>query len=342
MSCQTLSVNFRAEVVGDDDVDDKDFSTAYSYRSMVWSREKIVLSTNDSQPEVGSQVKITASFSHRKKAEYYVVSKGLIVARGDCIVKGDKNVWSKHSQMCKRGGVRRTCNITIDVKSFMAPQFTVIVSQQTETAARIVVQVVPDNSSRVSLEFEKAEVRPGDKTILTIRAPPQSFIGVVAVDKSVYIEQEKNQLTPSKLYNEAIRFDTQNRLLSDSFICGWRMECPCVCYGPYPRPSGQPTTAVRPLPIFERSVVVPRPSGRPDLNCCPRNCTNPVFYPDYCSYFKASSYFLASGIEMYDSDFSAPEECPKPRYNPPAEPLVRYDCCYQWQRTSFGEHTNLQ
>ena len=51
----------------------------------------------------------------------------------------------------------------------------------------------------MSLEFQREEVRPGDETSLTIRASPKSFIGVVAVDKSVYIQQEKNQLTTSKV-----------------------------------------------------------------------------------------------------------------------------------------------
>ena len=51
----------------------------------------------------------------------------------------------------------------------------------------------------MSLEFQREEVRPGEETNLTIRAPPESFVGVVAVDKSVYIQQEKNQLTTSKV-----------------------------------------------------------------------------------------------------------------------------------------------
>ena len=51
----------------------------------------------------------------------------------------------------------------------------------------------------MSLGFQSEEVLPGGKANLTIRAPPKSFIGVVAVDKSVYFQQEKNQLTISKV-----------------------------------------------------------------------------------------------------------------------------------------------
>lgn len=47
----------------------------------------------------------------------------------------------------------------------------------------------------MKLEFQEKEVRPGHKVNLTIRAPPMSYVGVVAVDQSVYIQQEKNQLT---------------------------------------------------------------------------------------------------------------------------------------------------
>ena len=77
------------------------------------------------------------------------MSKGLIVARGDCIAKRDKYIWSKHKQICKRGGVRWTCIITIDVNSFMAPKFTVIVSQKMAVASRIVIEVIPDSSAQV-------------------------------------------------------------------------------------------------------------------------------------------------------------------------------------------------
>ena len=78
------------------------------------------------------------------------MSKGSIVARGNCTATSDNDVRSKHSQICKRGGVRRTCIITIDVNSFMAPKFTVIVSQKNVAASRIFIEVIPDSSSQVT------------------------------------------------------------------------------------------------------------------------------------------------------------------------------------------------
>jgi hypothetical protein len=336
MSCHTLNVDLRAAVVGDYSVQ-RLFSSAYSYRSMIWSPGKIVLSTNDTEAQVGGQVNITASFSHDNNAEYYVVSKGLIVARGDCNARTDNDVWQKHSQICERGGLRKTCIITIDVNSFMAPQFAVIVSQKTVTAERVVIKVAPDIRSRVSLEFEKAEVRPGNETSLTIRAPPRSFIGVVAVDKSVYIQQEKNQLTPTKLYNEAGRFDKYNSLERlDSFICGWSMYCPCVCYGDYSRRTDDiRKPRDRRQLVVDDPVIAPRRPGPPghDRKCCPRDCTNPRFSPRHCWYFKASRYFSVSGITMYDDgDAFSPDECPRPNFTPSADPSFGYDCCYRSSR----------
>ena len=51
----------------------------------------------------------------------------------------------------------------------------------------------------MSLEFEEEEVQPGDETTLLVRAPPMSFVGIVAVDRNVYGMKEKNQLTYSKV-----------------------------------------------------------------------------------------------------------------------------------------------
>ena len=52
---------------------------------------------------------------------------------------------------------------------------------------------------KISIQFQHKEVKPGEKTNLLIKAPPMTYVGVVAVDQSVYIQWDKNQLTPSKV-----------------------------------------------------------------------------------------------------------------------------------------------
>ena len=75
-----------------------------------------------------------------------------MVGRGDCTAERDGDVLGKHPQLCKRGHIRWTCNITINVQSIMAPKFTVIVSQKYVSASRIAIDVIPDTSTQVIKE----------------------------------------------------------------------------------------------------------------------------------------------------------------------------------------------
>ena len=48
----------------------------------------------------------------------------------------------------------------------------------------------------MSLSFDKKQVKPGDNvTVVITSAAPASYVGIVAVDQSVYLQQNKNHLT---------------------------------------------------------------------------------------------------------------------------------------------------
>ena len=147
-----------------------------------------------------------------------VVRRGQIVEHGVCFLRSDRYAYQKHPQVCKVGGLRQTCTISFRVTSSMAPKFTVIVSQKNVAASRVVFNVTRDSSAQVakffrtvsagfafsasdqvSLKFEEEVVQPGGQATLLIRAPPMSLVGIVAVDRNVYNQEEKNQLTSSKV-----------------------------------------------------------------------------------------------------------------------------------------------
>ena len=51
----------------------------------------------------------------------------------------------------------------------------------------------------MTLEFSQNQVEPGENVSLKIDAAPGSYVGVVAVDQSVYLQQAKNQLTAQQV-----------------------------------------------------------------------------------------------------------------------------------------------
>ena len=51
----------------------------------------------------------------------------------------------------------------------------------------------------MTLEFNQNQVEPGENVSLQIEAAPGSYVGVVAVDQSVYLQQAKNQLTAQQV-----------------------------------------------------------------------------------------------------------------------------------------------
>ena len=163
-------------------------------------------------------------------------------------------------------------------------------------------------------------MRPGEKAHVLIHAPVSSYVGVVAVDQSVYLQQDKNQLTTAKvtffcfflvpnpflkqsfvfqLYDEIRRLDEYKPLTVKRYDCAWRLhfKCSCDCYR-YRKESNPPLAKPRPLPAVDvngppgvkRDVGRESPSIIRTRKCCARRC-NLIYYPQYCSYVQASSYF---------------------------------------------------
>ncbi|XP_062505913.1 alpha-2-macroglobulin-like protein 1 isoform X2 [Corticium candelabrum] len=334
--CNALSIRFTASAVPKTGETNR-FANAYTSLNMIYAPERIVLSSNQKRVEVGNAVTVYASFSSKAVADYYIVSKGKIVGHDQCLPTRDENVRSKHQQLCEDGGIRRTCSFSFLVTSSMAPKVTVIVSQKNQAASRIAFHVIANTRSQMSLEFQEEEVRPGEKAHLLIQAPVSSYVGVVAVDQSVYLQQDKNQLTTAKLYDEIRQFDQHKSLAIKSYVCDWYAywNCNCDCYG-YSKGGNPPLPQKRPLPAVDRNGPpgVKGDEGRQQRRiirpgkCCARRCNDVAYSPRYCSYVQASSYFTASGISVSDSDTTSLTECSKPP--PPPKPEVTYDCCFRF------------
>ncbi|XP_062505048.1 ovostatin homolog 2-like [Corticium candelabrum] len=257
MPCNALRAIFRASVVS---YQASQFPTAYSFRRLIYSPERIVLSSKKQKLLIGETANITASFSNAAVADYYVVDGGQIIDNGRCSPNSDRKARKRHKQLCKMGRVRRTCYISFVVTSSMAPKFTLIVSQKTLGASRIEFEVIQSHStdSSISLEFQHKQVKPGEKTNLLIKAPPMSYVGVVAVDQSVYIQQNKNQLTPSKLYQELDMFDEHKQFPVESYF--YRIV--------YEQSSGIQLSDRETEP--PKTCQKPNPPPKPDVtyNCC--------------------------------------------------------------------------
>ena len=76
----------------------------------------------------------------------------------------------------------------------------------------------------MSLEFQEEEVRPGEKAHLLIQAPVSSYVGIVAVDQSVYLQQDKNQLTTAKVTLYVLSFLNHSKNSRLSFSCMMRLD----------------------------------------------------------------------------------------------------------------------
>ncbi|XP_062505967.1 C3 and PZP-like alpha-2-macroglobulin domain-containing protein 8 isoform X2 [Corticium candelabrum] len=364
MPCNALSVSFYASAVTET-YETNPFSRAYSIRSFIYSPGRIVLSSKKKKLQIGESANITASFSIAAMADYYVVYDGNIVDHGRCLPKSDRKASKKHKQLCKTGGIRRTCYISFAVMLSMAPRFTLIVSQKGLAASWIAFEVIQSRDSAISVQFQHKKVKPGEKTNLLIKAPPMSYVGVVAVDQSVYIQQDKNQLTTSKL-DQYFQFDYEgvDKVGADKYVCDWSVywDCRCTCYGPYPRPTGQaegdvhttnfPTVEVdssasisdqsgnnrdlrRPIRDVGRNkrqelhippgIVYPVAPKRNISERCCPRNCTAVHYPKKYCWYYKASINLLLSGIQLSDSETAPMACQKP--NLPPKPNVTYDCC---------------
>ncbi|XP_062505338.1 murinoglobulin-1-like [Corticium candelabrum] len=332
--CNALSLRFTAAAIKIRGGKNR-FANTYTSLNMIYAPERIVLSSKQKRVEVGNKASVYASFSSKVVADYYIVSKGKIVSHDQCLPTRDENIRSKHQQLCEDGGMKRTCSFAFLVTSSMAPKVTVIVNQKNQAASRITFDVIANNRSQMSLEFQEEKMRPGEKAHLLIHAPVSSYVGVVAVDQSVYLQQDKNQLTTAKLYDEIRQFGEHKPLAIKKYVCDWYVywNCNCNCYGyqkarkpPLPKPRPLPAVNVTDTPGVKGDVERESPSIVSPRKCCARRCKDVTYSPRYCSYVQASNYFPATGISVSDSDTTSPTECSKP--TPPPRPKVTYDCCY--------------
>ncbi|XP_057300499.1 alpha-2-macroglobulin-like protein 1 isoform X4 [Hydractinia symbiolongicarpus] len=63
------------------------------------------------------------------------------------------------------------------------------------------IDVVDEFENKVSIKFDKSEVKPGNKVKLTVKGFPKSRIAIAAVDKSIHFLAKGNDIKPKDLFN---------------------------------------------------------------------------------------------------------------------------------------------
>ncbi|KAJ8041930.1 hypothetical protein HOLleu_12869 [Holothuria leucospilota] len=130
--------------------------------------------------------------------------------------EGDRTMWY---QVIAKGNIILTGTLT---SSSSLLQF--LVTSQMAPCARVIIyyvrddgEVVPDivefavNGTfghDVTVSFSRSEASPGDPVSVTVRADPNSFVGILAVDKSVQLFRDGNDLSRHNVLSSLQSIDT--------------------------------------------------------------------------------------------------------------------------------------
>ena len=112
-------------------------------------------------------------------------------------------------------------------KAKMAPFARIVVFTFSENG-----EIIPDSTqfevdgvftNKVSVAFDKLIAKPGNAIALNVQASPNSFVGILAVDKSVQILGDGNDITTDEVMEEVEKFDSK----TGGPFCSWHCELCC-------------------------------------------------------------------------------------------------------------------
>jgi CD109 antigen len=175
------------------------------------SRSFIQLTTTTSSAKIGMpleyQVESTFPFSDL----YYQV-----LGRGNVVMEGTKNLSIPSANT----------NLAIDVTHEMAPSAQILVyvirNDGEVVVDSLTVSVVSAFKNEVNITFASLEKKPGDNVTVSITATPDSYVGVAAVDYSVALLADNNDITQSEVVDELQSYDTSKRPWNDDL--GWEVN----------------------------------------------------------------------------------------------------------------------
>ncbi|KAK7489855.1 hypothetical protein BaRGS_00018877, partial [Batillaria attramentaria] len=169
------------------------------------------LQMTSQNPRVGQ----TATFSVRttepvQKLTYQVYAKGMIVSESEVMAS------------VPTGSSTFTFSFTLDAN--MAPNCRVLVFYFRPGDGEVVADSMSFKVDAVSVEYSKADVKPGEEVDLTVRAQPSSVVFVLGIDKSVKLLKSGNDITDEMVQEELIGYDYGFRFHGFwryMVICGW-------------------------------------------------------------------------------------------------------------------------
>ncbi|XP_062501514.1 C3 and PZP-like alpha-2-macroglobulin domain-containing protein 8 [Corticium candelabrum] len=214
--------------------------TAYSNPSISKSPSSsfIQLSTSTSSAQIGTSlnygVKSTFAFSKL----YYQV-----MARGNLIVHNLKQLDSSAT----------STSLDVPVTHAMAPSAQivayVITGDGEVVADSLSVSVAIGFENSVNVSFGVTEKKPGDDVTVTVKATPDSFVAVAAVDYSVALLADTNDITQAHVVDELQSYDTSTPDWNDGPVWAFRREKRSIWW-PW-SPGGQDAYS-----IFDKAGVV--------------------------------------------------------------------------------------
>uniref|UniRef100_A0A4W4GW65 Anaphylatoxin-like domain-containing protein n=1 Tax=Electrophorus electricus TaxID=8005 RepID=A0A4W4GW65_ELEEL len=175
--------------------------TALPYTSKKGSNNYLHIGIDASEPVIGDQIKVNLHFGKSPGVQnqdftYLVLSKGQIV----------------QAKRFKRQG-QSLVTLTLHITKDMVPSFRVVAyyhvgsSEVVSDSVWVDVKDTCMGTLEVSVKDPKGSYEPGDDFVLTITGDPGAKVGLVAVDKGIFV-LNKNRLTQTKIWDIIEKHDT--------------------------------------------------------------------------------------------------------------------------------------
>uniref|UniRef100_A0A4W4GWB3 Anaphylatoxin-like domain-containing protein n=1 Tax=Electrophorus electricus TaxID=8005 RepID=A0A4W4GWB3_ELEEL len=175
--------------------------TALPYTSKKGSNNYLHIGIDASEPVIGDQIKVNLHFGKSPGVQnqdftYLVLSKGQIV----------------QAKRFKRQG-QSLVTLTLHITKDMVPSFRVVAyyhvgsSEVVSDSVWVDVKDTCMGTVGLSVKDPKGSYEPGDDFVLTITGDPGAKVGLVAVDKGIFV-LNKNRLTQTKIWDIIEKHDT--------------------------------------------------------------------------------------------------------------------------------------
>ncbi|XP_026216238.1 complement C3-like [Anabas testudineus] len=169
--------------------------TAHPYTTS--SKSYIYIGVDSTEVKVGDNLKITINLNNHENAKHDVTF--LILSRGQLVKHG-------------RYGPRPLTAATVTVTNDMLPSFRIIAFYHTKENEVVSDSVWADvkGSCMGSLKLEastRPPYEPANRFVLKVKGDPGATVGLVAVDKGVYVLNNQHRLTQKKIWDIVDKYD---------------------------------------------------------------------------------------------------------------------------------------